>query len=136
MGLFHRTLPELKVQRAHSWKKTRLRTVNCKDCLTPRKCLGSSSWGQEQCAENITVSLSALTAFLHQLLSAAVKKTAPRAVTSVLVQLCCCHMASLWHCSSNEIKAIVVQVQGSRRSWKRSLALGDSRSVRLAEERG
>lgn len=72
--LFHRTLPVLKVQRAHSWKKTLLRAINYKDCRAPRKCLGSSRWGWERCTENISVGLSALTAFLHQLLSAAVKK--------------------------------------------------------------
>lgn len=45
MGLFHRTLPVLKVQRAYSWKKTLLRAINYKDSLAPRKFLCSGSWG-------------------------------------------------------------------------------------------
>lgn len=64
------------------------------------------------------------------------QKTGPRAMASVLVQLCSCYMVNLWHCSSDKTEAVVGRIQSSRRSWKRSLALGGSRRRQYGAGRG
>lgn len=132
LGLFHRNW--CWKFKGHIYGRL-LKAINYKDYLAPRKYLppsagASVTYREYLCRLICPYSLPLPAAISH------CQKTGPRVVTPVLVQLCHCYMASLWHCSSNKIEVIVERVQSSRRNWKRSLELGmvTGGSMGLAEE--